>query len=30
MHGNTPARGAQVDRDLREDDELRLREKGIK
>lgn len=30
MHGNTPSKGAQVDAELRADDELRLREKGIK
>ncbi|GAD93167.1 hypothetical protein NFIA_073930 [Paecilomyces variotii No. 5] len=30
LHGNQPSRGAQVDKELQEDDEQRLREKGIK
>ncbi|KAL2011066.1 hypothetical protein VTN00DRAFT_3784 [Thermoascus crustaceus] len=30
LHGNQPSRGAQVDKDLQYDDELRLREKGYK
>lgn len=30
FHGHEPSRGAQVDHDLQKDDELRLREKGIK
>lgn len=30
LHGNDPSRGAQVDHDLQQEDEQRLREKGIK
>jgi hypothetical protein len=30
MHGNTPSKGAQIDAELKADDEQRLREKGIK
>ena len=29
-HGNRPSRGAEIDKQLKEDDELRLKEKGIK
>ena len=29
-HGNKPSRGAEIDKQLKEDDELRLQEKGIK
>ncbi|TRM70573.1 hypothetical protein BD626DRAFT_544849 [Schizophyllum amplum] len=29
-HGNEPSRGAKVDAELQEEDELRLKEKGIK
>lgn len=27
-HGNRPSRGAEIDKQLKEDDELRLKEKG--
>lgn len=30
MHGNTPSKGAQIDAELKADDEQRLRDKGIK
>lgn len=30
QHGNRPSRGAEIDKELKEDDELRLKEKGIK
>ncbi|OJJ51045.1 hypothetical protein ASPZODRAFT_127041 [Penicilliopsis zonata CBS 506.65] len=30
IHGNTPSKGAQIDKQLQEEDEQRLREKGIK
>ncbi|KAL4887343.1 hypothetical protein BJY04DRAFT_212384 [Aspergillus karnatakaensis] len=30
LHGNKPSKGAQIDKELQEDDEQRLREKGIK
>ncbi|KAL3472822.1 hypothetical protein BJX99DRAFT_261889 [Aspergillus californicus] len=30
LHGNEPSKGAKIDRELQEDDEMRLREKGIK
>lgn len=30
MHGNAPSKGAQIDADLKADDEQRLREKGQK
>ncbi|KAL5343145.1 hypothetical protein BJX70DRAFT_354675 [Aspergillus crustosus] len=30
LHGNKPSKGAQIDKELQEEDELRLREKGIK
>ncbi|EEP79829.1 predicted protein [Uncinocarpus reesii 1704] len=30
FHGNKPSRGAQVDAELKRDDEERLREKGLK
>ncbi|GJE85752.1 hypothetical protein PsYK624_018310 [Phanerochaete sordida] len=30
QHGNKPSRGAEIDKQLQEDDELRLQEKGIK
>ncbi|EKM61211.1 uncharacterized protein PHACADRAFT_24433 [Phanerochaete carnosa HHB-10118-sp] len=30
QHGNKPSRGAEIDKELKEDDERRLREKGIK
>lgn len=30
MHGHEPSKGAKIDRELQEDDERRLREKGIK
>lgn len=28
-HGNKPSRGAEIDAELKHDDELRLKEKGI-
>ncbi|EJU02555.1 hypothetical protein DACRYDRAFT_21627 [Dacryopinax primogenitus] len=28
-HGNKPSRGAEIDEELRKDDELRMKEKGI-
>lgn len=30
LHGHEPSRGAKVDKELQEDDEKRLEEKGIK
>ncbi|KAL2000873.1 hypothetical protein VTN02DRAFT_2535 [Thermoascus thermophilus] len=30
LHGNQPSRGAQVDKDLQHDDELRMQEKGYR
>lgn len=30
MHGNTPSKGAQIDAELKADDEQRLRDRGIK
>jgi hypothetical protein len=30
LHGNEPSKGAKIDKELQEDDEQRLREKGIK
>ncbi|KAL2849049.1 hypothetical protein BJX68DRAFT_267390 [Aspergillus pseudodeflectus] len=30
LHGNKPSKGAKIDKELQEDDERRLREKGIK
>ncbi|KAJ9199455.1 hypothetical protein DTO166G4_8564 [Paecilomyces variotii] len=30
VHGNNPSRGAEIDKELQNDDEQRLREKGIK
>ncbi|KAL4901603.1 hypothetical protein BDW74DRAFT_181609 [Aspergillus multicolor] len=30
LHGNQPSKGAKIDKELQEDDEQRLREKGIK
>ncbi|RJE22860.1 hypothetical protein PHISCL_04805 [Aspergillus sclerotialis] len=30
LHGHQPSKGAQVDRDLQQDDEKRLEEKGLK
>ncbi|KAJ5457839.1 hypothetical protein N7475_009227 [Penicillium sp. IBT 31633x] len=30
MHGNTPSKGAQIDAELKAEDEQRLKEKGIK
>ncbi|KAL4867537.1 hypothetical protein BDV12DRAFT_171116 [Aspergillus spectabilis] len=30
LHGNAPSKGAKIDKELQEDDERRLREKGIK
>ena len=27
-HGNRPSRGAEIDKELQQDDELRLKEKG--
>jgi hypothetical protein len=29
-HGNEPSKGAKIDAELQQDDEQRLREKGIK
>ncbi|KAF7593301.1 hypothetical protein BBP40_011680 [Aspergillus hancockii] len=30
LHGNEPSKGAKIDRELQEEDEQRLREKGVK
>ncbi|RMJ22193.1 hypothetical protein PHISP_06945 [Aspergillus sp. HF37] len=30
LHGHQPSKGAKIDRELQEDDEQRLREKGLK
>ncbi|KAL4895187.1 hypothetical protein BDV59DRAFT_200432 [Aspergillus ambiguus] len=30
LHGNAPSKGARIDQELQEEDEQRLREKGIK
>ncbi|KAL4802142.1 hypothetical protein BDV18DRAFT_147581 [Aspergillus unguis] len=30
LHGNEPSKGAKIDKELQEEDELRLKEKGIK
>jgi hypothetical protein len=30
LHGFEPSKGAKIDKELQEDDEQRLREKGIK
>ncbi|GES63625.1 hypothetical protein ATEIFO6365_0007031200 [Aspergillus terreus] len=30
LHGNEPSKGAKIDQELQEEDEQRLREKGIK
>ncbi|KAL4779359.1 hypothetical protein BJX76DRAFT_91365 [Aspergillus varians] len=30
MHGNEPSKGAKIDKELQEEDELRLKQKGIK
>ncbi|GAB1196865.1 hypothetical protein BDV32DRAFT_126613 [Aspergillus pseudonomiae] len=30
IHGNEPSKGAKIDQELKEEDEQRLREKGIK
>ncbi|BCS19346.1 uncharacterized protein APUU_12174A [Aspergillus puulaauensis] len=29
LHGNEPSKGAKIDKELQEDDELRLKQKGI-
>lgn len=29
MHGNKPSRGAEIDAELKADDEQRLKEKGL-
>ncbi|KAL2830063.1 hypothetical protein BDW59DRAFT_141700 [Aspergillus cavernicola] len=30
LHGNEPSKGAKIDRELQEEDELRLKQKGIR